>query len=79
METNKVNARSYANLFSYAQGSYGTGVITPYFASRPFRSDFQRGESNDKNIVFNDECCDSYGVNYKNEIINPKMLRQKKF
>lgn len=79
METNKVNARSYANLFSYAQGRYGTGVVTPYFATRPFRSEFHRGESDDKNIVFNDECCDSYGVNYRNEIINPKMLRKKKF
>lgn len=79
MENSKVNARSYANLTSYARGSYGKGVVAPYFAMRPFRTNFARGETNDPDIVFHKESCDYYNVvDNKNNIVNPKMIRQKK-
>lgn len=76
---NKVNPRFYANLTSYSKGSYGKGVIAPYFAMRPFHTNFERGETNDPNIVFHKESCDYYNVlNSQNNIVNPKMIRQKK-
>ena len=78
--SNATNVRSYANLMSYAQGKYGKGIVAPYFGSYGFRSNFKRGESNDPNIVFNRECCDSYAVfsGDKNAYVNQKIIRQKK-